>query len=95
MSPAAPLGTGEAAILSRLIRPERADLSPEAARSLLKLDFDDHDRARMHELAGKAQDGTLTGADEAELDNYRRVGRLLDLMRSKARRSLKDQGSGV
>lgn len=93
MSAAAPFGTGEAAILSRLIRPERADLSPEAARSLLKLDFDDLDRTRMHELAGKAQDGMLSSAEEAELENYRRIGRLLDLMRSKARRSLKDAGS--
>jgi uncharacterized protein YnzC (UPF0291/DUF896 family) len=47
----------------------------------------------MHELAGKAQDGTLTGAEAAELESYRRVGRLLDLMRSKARRSLKDVDS--
>lgn len=94
MSAAAPVNTGEAAILSRLIRPERADLSPEAARSILKLDFDDQDRARMHELAAKAQAGTLTGAEEAELESYRRVGRLLDMMRSKARRSLKDSSSG-
>ena len=90
MSAAAPVSaTGEAAILSRLIRPERADLSPEAAQSILKLDFEDQDRARMHELATKAHAGTLTHAEEGELESYRRVGRLLDMMRSKARRSLK------
>ena len=53
MSAATPLNIGEAAILSRLIRPERADLSPDAARSILKLDFEDQDRARVHELATK------------------------------------------
>jgi uncharacterized protein YnzC (UPF0291/DUF896 family) len=89
MSAAAPIIPGEAAILSRLIRPERADLSPEAAQSILKLDFEAQDRARMHELATKAQAGTLTSGEEAELESYRRVGRLLDMMRSKARRSLK------
>lgn len=84
--------SGEAAILSRIIHPERDDLSPEAARSILKLDFDEQDRARMHELAGRAQDGALSEGEAAELESYRRVGRLLDLMRSKARRSLKRAG---
>lgn len=93
MSAAIPAGNCEAAILSRLIRPERADLSPEAARSILKLEFDDEDRARMHALAAKAQRGELTDAEEAELESYRGVGRLLDLMRSKARRSLADAGA--
>jgi hypothetical protein len=83
---------GEAAILGRLIRPERDDLSPDAARSILKLDFEDDDRVRMHELAVKAQHGTLTATEEAELVSYRGVGRLLELMRSKARLSLKRAG---
>jgi len=83
---------GEAAILGRLIRPERDDLSPDAARSILRLDFDDQDRARMHELAVKAQQGALTVTEEAELASYRGVGRLLELMRSKARLSLKRAG---
>jgi hypothetical protein len=89
---AATVPNGEAAILGRLIRPERDDLSPDAARSILKLDFDDQDRARMHELALKAQQGALSVADAAELASYRGVGRLLELMRSKARRSLKRDG---
>lgn len=83
---------GEAAILSRIIHPERDDLSPEAARSILKLEFDEHDRVRMHELATRAQSGELTEVELAELESYRRVGRLLDLMRSKARRSLERAG---
>lgn len=84
--------SSEAAILGRIIHPERDDLSPDAARSILKLDFDEQDRARMHELAVRAQGGGLTEAELAELESYRRVGRLLDLMRSRARRSLKRAG---
>ncbi len=89
---AARIPDGEAAILGRLIRPEQDDLSPEAARSILRLEFDEQDRARMHELAVRAQQGTLSAADEADLSSYRGVGRLLELMRSKARRSLRRAG---
>ncbi len=46
----------------------------------------------MHELSVKAQRGALTAPDETELASYRGVGRLLELMRSKARRSLKRVG---
>src|SRR5690349_15591344 len=77
----------EAAIWTRLIQPEREDLSPDAARSLLRIEFTEQDKSRMHELALKAQAGTLTDPEQAEIDNYCRVGRLLDLMHSKARRS--------
>jgi hypothetical protein len=82
----------EAAILSRVVRPERDDLSAEAARSVLKLGFDDDDRARMHELAVRGQGGALSSAEDQELESYCRVGRLLDLMHAKARRSLKKAG---
>jgi hypothetical protein len=82
-------GASQAAILGRIIRPRRADLSAAAARAWLALDFDQDDRARMHELALKAQDGTLQPDELIELDNYRHVGRLLDMMHSKARLSLK------
>jgi uncharacterized protein YnzC (UPF0291/DUF896 family) len=43
----------------------------------------------MHELAAKNQDDRLTLNEKAEMENYRRVSFLLDLMHSKARRSLK------
>jgi hypothetical protein len=50
----------EAAILNRLLRPEQDNLSVAAARAILKIDFDQYDRDRMHELARKAREGTLT-----------------------------------
>jgi hypothetical protein len=79
----------EMAILERLIRAEKAGFSAAGARSILKIDFEPADRERMHELAMKAQDGTLTAAEQAEADAYGVVGHLLDLMHSKARLSLK------
>ena len=87
-----PTATSEVAILSRVIQPDNGSLSAAAARAWLKLDFTDQDRARMHELAVKAQEGTLSAKDEIDLDSYRRAGCLLDMMHSKARHSLKKRG---
>jgi hypothetical protein len=82
------LPNSEAAILARVIQPEQDDLSPAAAKALLKLGFTQGDRDRMHELAVKNQDGALAEAEQHELDSYRRVGRLLDLLVARARLSL-------
>jgi hypothetical protein len=66
-----------------------ASLPPDAAQALLKLKFADEDKKRMHELSLKAQEGILTNQEETELDNYRHVGHLVELLWSKARLSLK------
>ncbi len=84
-----PSPTSEAAILSRLIRPEDDNLTAEAAEALLTIRFPSGDLDRMHELAVKNQDGQITADERTEMESYRRVGFLLDLMHSKARRALK------
>jgi hypothetical protein len=84
----------ETAILNRAIRPERGDLPRQAAEAILRFEFDPLDRQRMHELAVKNQAGELSDDEHEVLENYRQVGRLLDLMRSKARLSLRS-GAGT
>ena len=79
--------TSDTAILSRLIRPEDDSLSRSAAEGWLAIRFEQADLDRMHELAVKNQDGKPR--PKKALENYRRVSFLLDLMHSKARRSLK------
>jgi len=81
--------TSEVAILSRVIRPDSGTWSKEAAESILDFDFPPADVRRMNALAAKARQGKLTAAEHAQLDNYRDVGRLLELLQSKARLSLK------
>jgi hypothetical protein len=81
--------SSEVAILSRVLEPDKPMLSPTAARELLALDFSPADKDRMHELSAKAREGTLTPAEQAETDNYERVGHLLNILQSKARHSLK------
>jgi hypothetical protein len=88
----AELPNSDAAIIARVIQPDHDDLPPTAARALLKFGFPVADRERMHELAVKNQDGTLTKAEQRELDSYCRIGRLLDLLGAKARLSLKKHG---
>jgi hypothetical protein len=78
----------EAAIWERLIDPADHDLSPEAVRFLLRLDFRESDHARMEELAQKSNDGALTPDERTDLENYVRVGNVLALMQSKARLSV-------
>jgi hypothetical protein len=79
----------DAVIWNRVVQPNRADLSPEVARVFLQFEFGRTDRDRMHELAAKAQEGTLLADEQDELESYRRIGYFLDLMRSKARKTLK------
>jgi hypothetical protein len=80
----------EADILKRVIRPEKGDMSPEAAKALLKLDFDESDHARMAELSTKAAAGTLTQSEQEALDGYINVSHFIAFVQSKARVSLKN-----
>jgi hypothetical protein len=86
--------TSEAAILSRLIRPEEEDLPAPAAEAFLKIRFDARDLARMHELVTRNQEDRLTPGEQIELENYCRVSYLVDLLHSKARRALKKHSPG-
>lgn len=83
-----------AAIWERVTRFE-GDPSPMAAQALLKLQFPEGDRRRMRALAAKARAGTLTPDEELETDTYERLGCLLDIVHSKARRVLKRRRTSV
>lgn len=82
--------TTEAQIWERVIHPAGELRSRDVARSILQLSFTPEECARMHELAVKNQQGSLTPEEESELDHYNRVGSLLSIMKSKARKLLKN-----
>jgi hypothetical protein len=82
-------GTSEVAIFGRVLEPEKATLDIAAAKAIINLDFKQADKDRMRELLAKAKKGTLLAAEQVEIDNYERVGHMLSLMKSKARRTLK------
>jgi hypothetical protein len=83
----------EAAIFSRVVSPDNANFSPDAANSILQITFPQSDRDRMNMLAEKAREGSLTEQEATELENYRHVGRLLEVLKSKARLSLKTRAA--
>jgi hypothetical protein len=81
--------TSEVAILSRVLEPDKPTLSLRTARDLLALDFSPGDKERMRQLSAKAREGTLSPEEQEAINNYERVGHLLNILQSKARRSLK------
>ena len=58
------------------------------AESIMALDFPEGDAARIDELNAKANEGTLTDDEEAELEAYINISDLLAYWQSKARRAL-------
>lgn len=81
-------------LLERVIQPETADLTPEEARAMLRWRFTESDRRRMSELVLTANARDLTEAEQSELEEYRRIATLLDLIHVKARFSIRNGGSG-
>ena len=67
---------------------ERDRITPALAHELLKLKFLDSDEQRMHELAEKNQDGTISVDEQKELDAHVRVGMLVSILQSRARQVL-------
>src|SRR5262245_38996382 len=77
-----------AAIFARLWEGNMS-LPRSVARYLVRVGFSDEDKARMHDLAKRNQQGRLSATEFEELDNYVKVGDLLGTLQSKARRVLK------
>jgi hypothetical protein len=77
-------------IFSRVFEPAEFNMSGEAAKEILKLDFARQDSARMNALAEKARQGNLSASEDSELESYIRVGHFLSIMQSKARQALKN-----
>jgi hypothetical protein len=75
----------EADILNEVISPARRDLSPDAARSILALQFGRSATARIRSLLRANNRGSITPEQRIELERYLRVGQLLDLLHAKAR----------
>jgi hypothetical protein len=87
-------GTIEANVWTRVIHPEQGDLPSSAAQALAELRFDKVDLEVMRTLAQRNQAGELSPDEQQSLQTYRRIGMILDLLRSKARLSLRQAGQG-
>ena len=74
----------EVEVWMRILHPDEK-ISARAARAIVGLSFAKDDISRMHELSAKARAGTLTPEEDAEMDNFERVGSILSTLKSKAR----------
>lgn len=77
----------EAAVWTRILHPN-GELTPAAARVILKLSIPPTDRSHMRELLVKARAGTLTPDQENEMEVYERAAALLSTLKSRARQLL-------
>jgi len=79
----------EAAILERMVEPEKPTLNNALSEYLLSLDFIPSDHERMTLLSDRAQIGSLSADEERELDSDLSMWRSLAMLQSKARITLK------
>ena len=82
-------------ILRRLIDVGQGALSPEAARSILQIQFSEEDQERVRELASRSNSGILTPKEADEYDSFLAAADVLSLWQSKARRGLKNHPSAA
>ena len=83
----------QTAILERMLQPNQGGWSVPAAEAILCLSFQKKDVQQMKRLLAKAEAGALSTDDEIAFENYRNVGRFLELMKSRARRTLNQKRS--
>ena len=84
-------GPSEVTILARVLGNGPGRLPPTIARYLLNLGFGEQDRARMHDLAVRNQDDSLSPQEKEELFAYAKAGTLLSILNSRARRALRSK----
>jgi hypothetical protein len=80
-----------ASYLDRLLEPLTEVLTPRMALVLLDLRADSELEAQIDELRQKANNGTLTPAEEAEYKDFVEAVDLISIMQAKARRFLAKQ----
>ena len=75
----------EVEILSRL----EVEMTQAGARDLLKMAFSAQDQQRMMELLEKGSQGTRTPEEDQQAREFERLGHVLSMLKSMARRTLK------
>ena len=79
-------------ILSRALSAVAEPMGEELARYLLSIRLDPADEQRANQLAEIAREGLLSTEEQVEIDEYRRVGRVMEILRLRARKSLGHTG---
>jgi hypothetical protein len=75
-------------LLRRLLDPVSRCFSDEGARELVNLRADEETQARVSELAGKCNEGTLSPEERAEYEAYVMAADVVAILQAKARARL-------
>jgi hypothetical protein len=70
--------------IDRLLDPVVKCLTPDGAERLLELELDATVRQRLDELVAKANEGTLSDAEQTEYDSYVNVIDVIGMLQAKA-----------
>jgi hypothetical protein len=81
-------GVATTSYLDRLLDPLTHIFTPEVASAVLGLRADSETEARIAELRGKANGGTLTPAEDSEYKEFVEAVDLISIIQAKARRFL-------
>ena len=84
---------GTMSYLDRLLDPLTEAFTPKMASALLGLRADSELEAHIDELRRKANDGTITPAEDAEYKDFVEAVDLISIMQAKARRFLAKQSA--
>ncbi|MEP6664796.1 MAG: hypothetical protein ABJC04_14155 [Verrucomicrobiota bacterium] len=76
-------------VLDKLLEPIARCLTPESARSLLEMRYDDSVQERVALLADKCNKGMLSRAEQREYEDYVHAGNIASILQAKARLFLK------
>ena len=82
----------QATIFSRALCTTSQPMTEDLARYLLAIQLDPSDEQRANGLAEKARQGVLSSLEQAEIDEYRRVGRLIETLKLRAHQKLNPAG---
>ncbi len=88
MMSAAHARESETTILARIFGDKLGQLPPEMAHYILDLDFNEGDKARIHDLVVRNQADDLDPTEKEELHAFLNAGSMLSILQSRARRIL-------
>jgi hypothetical protein len=75
-------------VLTKVFNIPSQSMTPALAQIIMSWDFPEPEASRVIELSAKANEGTLTDDEAAELETYVNIGDLLAYWQSKARQAL-------
>ncbi len=76
-------------ILEEVVSPQSPTMRATISRAFHSLEFSTHQQDEIHRLLDKNNEGTISTRERSRLEGYVRIGNFLNLLKVKARTSVK------